>query len=100
MQYISYNKHKENKLREEIYSLSWSMQTLSSERKCPIALVGKFDCASLPIYDNPLVSIVCSERIPKPSEHQCSCSQKNNFFMGKERDNILGEKNQTLLCIF
>ena len=76
------------------------MQTLSSERKCPIALVGKFDCASLPIYDNPLVSIVCSERIPKPSEHQCSCSQKNNFFMGKERDNILGEKNQTLLCIF
>jgi len=39
--------------------------------------------------------------IPEPSEHQCSCSQKISFLIGKEREKFWEEETRRslLLCI-
>ena len=65
---------------------------LSLERKMSTALVGKFDCAPLPRYDNLLVPILCSERIPEPYEHQRSYSQEINYFIREDIENFWEKK--------
>jgi len=71
---------------------------LSLERKCPTVLVEKSDCTPLTRYDNPLVLIVYNERIPKPSEHQCSCSQKIISYKKRKRRNLAKKKKQ-IVCL-
>jgi len=43
---------------------------------------------------------VCSERILEPSEHQCSCSPKNNFFYKKRKRKFWGKRNQLSTSVY